>query len=100
MSRTSPAALHLAPLPTERARTQTLWQTELQPAISLFAAGLVGLGVLALIYGDFALVWQPVAPWVPGRTALAWASGVLMIACGAGLLFRATMASAVRVLFP
>jgi hypothetical protein len=32
---------------------------------------MIGLGILALIYGDFALVWQPVAAGVPGRTALA-----------------------------
>jgi hypothetical protein len=43
----------------------------IQPALSLFAIGMVGLGILALIYGDFALVWQPVAPWIPGRTVLA-----------------------------
>src|SRR6266702_644045 len=71
-----------------------------QPALTLFAVGLIGLGILALIYGDFALVWQPVAPWVPGRTALAYGSGVLMLLCGAGLLFRATMAWSVRILFP
>ncbi len=61
---------------------------------------MTGLGVLALIYGDFALVWQPVAPWVPGRTALAYASGVLMLAAGVGLLFRAAASWSVRVLFP
>jgi uncharacterized membrane protein len=61
---------------------------------------MVGLGMLALIYGDFALVWQPVAPWVPGRTVLAYGSGVLMLLCGAGLVFRATAAWAVRILFP
>src|SRR6266567_4682545 len=61
---------------------------------------MIGLGILALVYGDFALVWQPVAPWVPGRTALAYGSGVLMLLCGAGLLFRATMAWSVRILFP
>jgi uncharacterized membrane protein len=71
-----------------------------QPALLLFAVGMIGLGVLALIYGDFALVWQPVAPWVPGRTALAYGSGVLMLATGAALLFRATVAWAVRILFP
>ena len=60
-----------------------------QAALALFAVGMIGLGILALIYGDFALVWQPVAPWVPGRTALAYGSGVLMLLCGAGLLFRA-----------
>jgi uncharacterized membrane protein len=72
----------------------------LQPAITLFAIGLLGLGVLALIYGDFALVWQPVAPWVPGRTILAYASGVLMLVCGIGLLFPPTVQWAVRILFP
>ena len=71
-----------------------------QPSLSLFAIGMIGLGMLALIYGDFALVWQPVAPWVPGRTALAYGSGVLMLLCGAGLVFRATAAWAVRILFP
>jgi uncharacterized membrane protein len=71
-----------------------------QPAQSLFAVGMVGLGVLALIYGDFALVWQPVAPWVPGRTALAYASGVIMLAASAGLLLTATAAWSARVLFP
>jgi uncharacterized membrane protein len=71
-----------------------------QPATTLYAIGMLGLGVLALIYGDFALVWQPVAPWVPGRTALAYASGGLMLACGIGLLIRTTQQWAVRILFP
>ncbi len=71
-----------------------------QPAVTLFAIGMIGLGVLALIYGDFALVWQPVAPWVPGRTALAYASGVLMLLGGVGLLFNATVAWSIRILCP
>jgi len=71
-----------------------------QPALALFAIGMIGLGILALICGDFALVWQPVAPWIPGRTALAYGSGVLMLLCGIGLLFRMTVAWSVRILFP
>ena len=71
-----------------------------QPALTFFALGMIGLGVLAMIYGDFALVWQPVAAWVPGRTALAYLSGLLMLACGAGLLFRATAEWSTRIFFP
>jgi uncharacterized membrane protein len=66
----------------------------------LFAVGMIGLGVLALVYGDFALVWQPVAPWFPGRTALAYLSGAIMLIGGAGLLFEATVKWSVRILFP
>ena len=50
--------------------------------MTLFAVGMIGLGILALVYGDFALVWQPVAPWVPGRTTLAYGSGVIMLLGG------------------
>src|ERR1700743_1996613 len=71
-----------------------------QPALTLFAVGMIGLGILALIYGDFAMVWQPVAPWVPGRTALAYGSGVLMGVCGAGLLIPSTAVWSIRILFP
>jgi uncharacterized membrane protein len=72
---------------------------KLQPATTLFAIGLLGLGILAIIFRDFAMVWQPVPP-MPGRTLLAIISGVLMLGCGLGLLFRATVVAAVRVLFP
>jgi uncharacterized membrane protein len=72
----------------------------LQPALSLFALGMVGLGILALTYGDFALVWQPVAPWIPGRTALAYISGGLMSLGGVALIFRSTGRWAAIVLFP
>jgi uncharacterized membrane protein len=71
-----------------------------QPGLVLFAVGMIGLGILALVYGDFALVWQPVAAWVPGRTGLAYLSGVLMLLCGAGLLFNSTVKWSVRILFP
>ena len=71
-----------------------------QPALTAFAIGMIGLGVLALINGDFAMVWQPVAAWVPGRTALAYASGGIMLVGGFGLLFRATAEWAARILLP
>jgi len=64
------------------------------------AIGLLGLGVLALRYGDFAMVWQPVPEWLPARHAVADASGVLMLLLGLGLLFRTTASLSARVLFP
>ena len=62
----------------------------LKPDRVFFALGLIGLGVLSLVYGDFALQWQPVPASVPGRAFLAYASGVVMIATGAGLLSKRT----------
>ncbi|HVW75636.1 MAG TPA: hypothetical protein VHC39_18505 [Rhizomicrobium sp.] len=61
-------------------------------AQNLFAIGLVGLGVITLIYGDFALVWQPVPAWLPAHRAVADGSGIVLLLCGIGLLFRASSA--------
>src|SRR5260370_38993380 len=68
------------------------------PALSLFAIGMMGIGRLALSYGDFALVWQPVAAWMPGRTGLAYASGVIMLLGGIGLLAEASASLSIRIL--
>ncbi|HEY2859899.1 MAG TPA: DoxX family protein [Terracidiphilus sp.] len=70
-----------------------------QPAVTLFAIGMMGLGVLAFVVGDFAMQWQPVAPWFPARTFLAYGSGVLSLLCGAGLLFQRTVVWSARILF-
>lgn len=71
-----------------------------QPGLALFVMGLLGLGVLALCYRDFALVWQPVPAWVPAHAALASASGVLMLALGITLLIPRARPWSVRILFP
>jgi uncharacterized membrane protein len=72
---------------------------EQQPAASLFAVGLMGIGTLCVIYRDFAFDWQPV-PAFPGREWVALACGLFMIAASAALLFSATAAIAARALFP
>jgi uncharacterized membrane protein len=71
-----------------------------QPAITLFAIGMIGLGLLSVIYRDFAYSWQPVPDFHPGRDVLAVACGLFMIALGAGMLFVSTTRIAVRILFP
>jgi uncharacterized membrane protein len=71
-----------------------------QPAITLFSMGLIGLGLLLVIYRDFAFSWQPVPDFHPGRDILAVACGLFMIALGAGLLLRSISQVAVRILFP
>src|SRR5262245_59679164 len=70
-----------------------------QPALAMFVIGLLGLGVLALHYRDFALVWQPVPAWVPAHAIVALVSGVLMMVLGIGLLIPRTRAWSVRILF-
>ena len=71
-----------------------------QAPVKFFAIGLIGLGIVALVFGDFAEVGQPVAKWVPGRTALVYASGIVMLLGGIGLLLRRTTALSIRILFP
>ena len=70
-----------------------------QPALCFFVVGLIGLGVIALVVGDFAMVWQPVPDWVPGRHAIAYGTGVLMVLLGIGLSFPPSRAWSVRILF-
>ena len=67
--------------------------------VTVFAVSLIGLGMLGLLHGDFALVWQPVPDWVPGRGLIAYACGVASLVSGLGLLWRRTMPSASTVAF-
>jgi len=56
----------------------------LQPAVSFFAVGLLGLGVLALVYHDFALVWQAIRVVGAGPHRSGLRFGRAMLACGVG----------------
>lgn len=64
----------------------------------LFAVSFAGLGVLSLGSGDFALAWQPVPAWVPGRIYLAYASGLVLFAGGLGMLVERTARLATLVM--
>jgi uncharacterized membrane protein len=70
-----------------------------QLAVVVFVIGMVSLGVLSVIYHDFAYSWQPVPGSIPGRGTLAVVSGLLMVGASLALLFRATEAIAIRILF-
>lgn len=64
----------------------------------LVSLGLIGLGILSLLYADFAMVWQPVPPGIPLRTALAYLSGTLLLAGGLGMLVRSVSVRAAFVI--
>lgn len=72
---------------------------KLQPAFTLFALGMVALGVYGIATGGFAQEWQPVIAWTAGRIALGYAASLLMLACGATLLAQRTAQWSVRILF-
>ena len=51
-----------------------------------YGVGAAGMGVLVLLSGKLASVFQPVPPWVPLRQWLAYASGALLLASGLALI--------------
>lgn len=55
---------------------------------AILAIGAVGLGLIGLIFGDFALQWQPVPQGIPARRALALVSGGALLAAGLALFWR------------
>jgi uncharacterized membrane protein YphA (DoxX/SURF4 family) len=56
-------------------------------ALRVFGLGAISLGLVGLIFGDFAAVWQPVPKSLPGRTALAYLVAAIFLI--AGLMMQA-----------
>ena len=63
-----------------------------------FAASMMACGAHALVTREVAGIWGPVPKFVPAQAALPWLVGVVMLACGAGLLWRRTTSLAARAL--
>lgn len=53
--------------------------------IRSYGLGAMALGLVGIVWGDFALQWQPVAAWFPGRTVLAYLFAAALVLAGAGI---------------
>ncbi len=60
---------------------------------------MIALGIMGLVHGDFAAIWQGVPGNLPARPVLAYLCAFAGVASGFGLLWRRTAATAARVLF-
>jgi uncharacterized membrane protein len=65
---------------------------------AVFAAVMIGLGILGLIKGDLTVLWEPVPKDVPAREVLVYVCALISLASGVGLLWRRTAALAAGVL--
>jgi uncharacterized membrane protein len=65
---------------------------------AVFAATMIGLGVLGLIKGEFTPIWSGVPKGVPAREVLAYLCAFISLGSGIGLLFQRTAAVAAPVL--
>ncbi len=68
----------------------------------IFGLGATAMGIAGLVWGDFALQWQPVPEHFPNRTLLAYAVGASLILAGLAINGRrsaALGAAALTVLY-
>jgi uncharacterized membrane protein len=70
----------------------------LRPSRAVFAAVMIGLGIIGLVYGNSALIWEPIPKTLPGRAAIIYLCAVIELAIGVGLLMHPSVILACRVL--
>lgn len=66
--------------------------------IRIYGLGAIALGLIGLVFADFALQWQAVPKSLPHHQAWAYASGVVMLLAGAALFARRTVAWGAAIL--
>lgn len=67
----------------------------------LFALGIVSVGILTFVYGYDILLFLPAPPaWTSWLKVVGYASAVLLVGTGAGLLFDGTARISIRILLP
>src|SRR5438270_10896302 len=65
----------------------------------VFAVTMIAIGIIGLLSGGFAAIWQPVPETFRDRQLLVALCTLVSLACGAGLLIKRTAAPAALVLF-
>jgi uncharacterized membrane protein YphA (DoxX/SURF4 family) len=66
--------------------------------IHVYGLGAIALGLVGLVWGDFAAVWQPVPASTPHRTVLAYIAAVSLLAAGAWIQWRRIAQAGIVVL--
>lgn len=72
----------------------------IRPSRAFYGAVFIALGIIGLVYGDFALVWQNPPESLPAHRAIAYLCALIELGTGIGLLLKPTLALSVRVLCP
>jgi uncharacterized membrane protein len=70
-----------------------------QPSHWVFAAVMIGLGVLGLVHGNSAMIWEALPKGLAGRPFVILVCSLVAIATGIGLLLPRSIALASRILF-
>jgi uncharacterized membrane protein YphA (DoxX/SURF4 family) len=63
-----------------------------QVAVRVYGLAAVAFGLVGLCWGDFAAVWQPVPPALPGRTILAYIVAAVLLLAGLSIQRRRSAA--------
>lgn len=66
--------------------------------VPVYGLGAIALGLVGLVSGDFADVWQPVPPNTPDRKALAYIAAICLLLAGAAIQSRRRLRAGVVVL--
>jgi uncharacterized membrane protein YphA (DoxX/SURF4 family) len=62
-------------------------------SVRVYGLSAVALGLVGLVWGDFAVVWQPVPQGIPGRTALAYVVAVVILLAGLAIQWQRAAAT-------